>query len=220
MAPRRHVGIPIITLGLAAWIVAVLAGAALVDPQAASRVCQWVRGIYGVAVASISSANQRVDAAAPTSPGAAEPELPVSRTEGQGGGSSGEEDLVVQEQSVGSAAPRPSAPAPKTCEGAIRAYRESVMAGDGGPPRPVREGTYAALLHNGVYLRECDVGDELGVDVCATIQHGKIVGVTVQTTPHRPRIERCLDRAVRALEVGESSPDLDVSRAHFEPRWR
>lgn len=213
-------GIPIITLGLVAWIVAVLTGAALVDPAAASRWVEWARGIYRVAVKSIPSADQRIGSPASASRGSAHPAAPAPRAEGQGGGPPSEEDLVVREQTVGSAAPRPSTPAPKTCEGAIRAYRESVMAGDAGPPRPVREGTYSAMLQNGVYLRECDVGDELGVDVCATIHHGKIVGVTVQTSPHHPEMERCLDRAVRELEVGEPSPDLDVSRAHFEPRWR
>jgi hypothetical protein len=95
-----------------------------------------------------------------------------------------------------------------------------MMAGDAGPPRPIREGRYAATLQNGVYLRECEIGDELGVDVCAATRQGRIVGVTVQTTPHRRKIEHCLAQAIRAIEIDDSSPELDVSHARFEPRWR
>ncbi len=129
-------------------------------------------------------------------------------------------DLVVQEQSGGGAAATPTGPARMTCEGAIRAYRDAVLSGDAGPPRPVGRDGHAAILENGIYLRECDVGDDLAVDVCAAIREGRVVGVTIQTAPHRPAVARCLARAVLAIELEDAEPTLDVTQVRFEPRWR
>ncbi len=217
-APRRHVGIPIIGVGFFAWVVAVLAGAALLDPPAASRWWRWACELSVEAMAALRDSRPSV---APGHSGVPDDACVAAggATEPRGAGSSAP-DLVVQEQAAGGAGAKPAPAAPMTCEGAIRAYRDAVIGGDAGPPRPLRRDGYAATLQNGIYLRECEVGDEVMVDVCAAIRNGEIVGVTVQTSPHNSELARCLANAVRSLEVDEPAPELDVSHAHFEARWR
>jgi len=218
-APRRHGGIPVVGCGLVAWVVAVLAGAALMYPSEAERWYAWARDAWSSlrttsrgAGPSGESVESEVASAFPVPAGA--------DATGLAGSGPGVADLVVQEQAGGGAGTGQAAAPPMTCEGAIRSYREAVLAGDAGPPRPIRENGYADTLQNGIYLRECEVADEVMVDVCAAIRGGRVVGVTVQTSPHRPLVARCLAKAVRSLEVDEPSVELDVSHAHFDPRWR
>ena len=130
------------------------------------------------------------------------------------GGGVGPPSLVVREQQSSSPSATPQAP-PATCEGAIRAYRES----NAGPSAlPTTDSAQVAVLENGTYLRECDISQVRAVEVCAATREGQAVGVTVQTTPHLPDVEACIADAVRRLSFA-SSPRLDVSQASFRPRW-
>jgi hypothetical protein len=80
----------------------------------------------------------------------------------------------------------------------------------------VTAGRHQAALDNGSYLAACSVAEDMAVSVCAAIQWGRAVGVTVHTTPTRPRVQQCIADAVREIEF-TSEPQLDVTKSHFDP---
>ena len=59
------------------------------------------------------------------------------------------------------------------------------------------------------------VPDTMKVDICAAVQRGRAVGVTVVTRPANGRVQSCVARAVRGLRF-PSHPKLDVARTRFE----
>lgn len=71
------------------------------------------------------------------------------------------------------------------------------------------------MLNNGSYLGACGVPAHARVDVCAAVQNGRAVGVTVRLTPRAPGVERCVAGRVRRLSF-PSHPRLDVARTRFE----
>jgi hypothetical protein len=54
----------------------------------------------------------------------------------------------------------------------------------------------------------------MSVNVCAAVQNGRAVGVTVTTNPASPGIASCVAGQVRALPF-PSHPRLDVARTTF-----
>jgi hypothetical protein len=55
----------------------------------------------------------------------------------------------------------------------------------------------------------------MSVSICAAVQSGRVVGVTVSTSPGSERVRACVARAVRGLTF-PSSPRLDVARTRFD----
>ncbi len=79
---------------------------------------------------------------------------------------------------------------------------------------PVPEGVFGEVLNHGSYLELCAVPNTTGVEVCAAIQRGRAVGVTVTTAPTDPVLEKCVEVRVRALRF-PSYPALQVVRSAF-----
>ena len=124
-------------------------------------------------------------------------------------------------------APPPPAPAPPSakpvpavrissgpsCEAAQAAYREEIVIGAPRAPDLPRE-ALAAVLNSGSVLAGCGVPDSMKLEICAAIQRGRAVGVTVTTRPGSRRVSACVASQVRGLRF-PSSPHLDVATTRF-----
>jgi len=111
---------------------------------------------------------------------------------------------------VGPAAPVQHAARAKTCEEVISSYHGPST----GPDEQADKQT-AAVLNDGHYLGRCHVPDTMAVSVCAAVEHGVAVGVTVTTEPGNPAIAACIDGQVRALRF-PSSQGLSIARTTFK----
>jgi len=100
----------------------------------------------------------------------------------------------------------------KSCEAAQREY---VLSYEDGAPPDLTAGAYAAVLNRGTYLNACGVPASMAVSVCAAVQNGRAVGVTVTTKPSNRGIASCVAGAVRGMAF-PAHPRLDVARTHFK----
>jgi hypothetical protein len=100
-----------------------------------------------------------------------------------------------------------------SCEAAQNAYVEEMKIGQRGQA-DITAGQYGAILNSGQYLNGCGVPSSMGVNICAAIQNGHAVGVSVTTSPHNPRIAGCVAGAIRRINF-PSHPKLDVTRTTF-----
>lgn len=100
-----------------------------------------------------------------------------------------------------------------SCEAAQSAYVEEIKMGQK-VPADITQAQYGAVLNNGAYLNGCGVPSDMSVDICAAIQNGRAVGVTVRTTPNNGRIAACVAGRIRGINF-PSHPKLDVTRTHF-----
>lgn len=101
-----------------------------------------------------------------------------------------------------------------SCESAQNAYVEEMKMGSPQGQADLTAGQFQAVLGNGTYLNACGVPDSTSVRVCAAIQNGRAVGVTVSTSPSSPKLNSCLSGRVRAMSF-PSHPKLDVTRTTF-----
>lgn len=100
-----------------------------------------------------------------------------------------------------------------SCEAAQNAYVEEMKMGVKGQA-DLTAGQFQASLGNGAYLNSCGVPDSMSVNICAAIQNGRAVGVTVVTTPRNPGVAGCISSRVRSMSF-PSHPKLDVTRTTF-----
>ena len=98
-----------------------------------------------------------------------------------------------------------------SCEGARAKYIEDY---DKSAPPDLSAGAYGKVLNNGSYLNACGVPNSMHVTICAAVQNGRAVGVTVSTDPSDKRIAGCVAGAVRGLSF-PSHPRLDVTTTTF-----
>jgi hypothetical protein len=98
-----------------------------------------------------------------------------------------------------------------SCEGARAKYVEDY---DKSAPPDLSANAYGNVLNKGTYLNACGVPSNMGVTICAAVQNGRAVGVTVTTTPRNPGISSCVAGAVRGLSF-PSHPRLDVTTTTF-----
>lgn len=103
-----------------------------------------------------------------------------------------------------------------SCEAAIAAYKEEWTIGKSSGPRDLTAEQYGAVLNGGAYFRHCGVPGRMGVKICAAVQNGQAVGVTVTTSPRSSKISRCIAGAVRGLSF-PSHPRMDVTTTVFKP---
>jgi eukaryotic-like serine/threonine-protein kinase len=101
----------------------------------------------------------------------------------------------------------------QSCESAQAAYVEE-MSMSGGGQKDLTAGQYGAVLNRGSYFAHCGVPDSTNLNICAAVQNGRAVGVTVTAKPRDRRIESCVAAGVRGLSF-PSHPKLDVSRTNF-----
>jgi hypothetical protein len=100
-----------------------------------------------------------------------------------------------------------------SCESAQSRYVEEYKMGNMGPA-DLTAGAYGNVLNRGSYLNSCGVPSNMAVSVCAAVQNGRAVGVTVTTDPPNAGISSCVAGQVRALPF-PSHPRLDVARTTF-----
>lgn len=99
-----------------------------------------------------------------------------------------------------------------SCEAAQAKYVEDYT--QQGVPPDLSAGSYAGVLGNGAYLNSCGVPSNMSVSICAAIQNGRAVGVTVRTTPSNAGIQSCVKGQVMSKSF-PSHPRLDVTTTTF-----
>src|SRR5690606_30201712 len=114
---------------------------------------------------------------------------------------------------VGTSGGVPQLAGGQSCEGAQAAYVEEIKMAGGGQP-DITRGQYAGIMNSGTYLSRCNVPSSVAVNICAAVQSGRAVGVTVSTTPSNKSLQSCIASQVRGLSF-PSHPKLDVVRVNF-----
>jgi hypothetical protein len=140
-------------------------------------------------------------------------------------GSQGARDENIERAStrdrvLDSAQPEPAEPpslrSHPSCEAALATYEEHIDLNGPRAPADVPSAAYAAILDRGSYFAHCGVPAASAIDICAAIQSGRAVGVTVNTRPRNAILQTCIARAVHGLRF-PVHPKLDVARTHFAP---
>lgn len=108
--------------------------------------------------------------------------------------------------------PRSSLP---SCEAAAESAQETIEVGGPRGAPDLTRGTFASVLENGAYLQRCAIPARTALEICAAVQGGRVVGVSVRAQPQDSRISSCVRRAVAALRF-PSSARLDVTRTRFD----
>lgn len=107
-----------------------------------------------------------------------------------------------------------------SCESAAASANQSIDLRGGGRRAPdLTRDAFASLLENGTYLAACSIPDRIALEICAAVQDGKVIGVSVTTEPRNATISACVRRAVAALRFPNSAR-VDVTRTRFEATGR
>lgn len=108
----------------------------------------------------------------------------------------------------------PMLPSGMSCETAQAKYVEEMKMGERGQA-DLTQGQFAAVLNNGSYLNGCGVPESTQVNICAAVQNGRAVGVTVTTSPSNPAANSCVAGKIRGISF-PSNPKLDIARTTFK----
>jgi eukaryotic-like serine/threonine-protein kinase len=100
-----------------------------------------------------------------------------------------------------------------TCEQARDLYTEEINL-QGGTAPDLKAEDFAAVLNNGSYMNPCDVPSTSKVRICAAVQNGRAVGVTVLLDPPSTDIEICVAGQVRKLPFPPNAK-MDVVNVSF-----
>jgi hypothetical protein len=100
-----------------------------------------------------------------------------------------------------------------TCEQARDQYSEEIDL-QAGSSLDLQADDFAAILNNGSYLDPCEVPGASRVRICAAVQNGRAVGVTVLLDPPSPTLEICVAGRVRQLAF-PSSAKMDFVNVNF-----
>jgi hypothetical protein len=100
-----------------------------------------------------------------------------------------------------------------TCEEARDRYVEEITIG-ATPAADLTKDDFAGVLNNGAYLAPCDVPSGSKLRICAAVQSGHAVGVTVALDPPSVEIEVCVAGQVRQLSF-PANAKLDVVNVQF-----
>jgi hypothetical protein len=102
----------------------------------------------------------------------------------------------------------------QSCEAAQASYVEEMSVGGPHGQADITGGQYAAILNRGSYFAHCGVSDSAKISICAAVQNGRAVGVTVVVNPRNRGSESCIAAGVRGLSF-PSNPKLDVTHTSF-----
>jgi hypothetical protein len=108
----------------------------------------------------------------------------------------------------------PVIPSGLSCEAARAKYIEEISIGGGKGQADLTAGQFASVLNNGSYITACGTPGSMKVTVCAAVQNGHAVGVTVTTEPPNGGISSCIAGAVRRMSF-PSNPKLDIATTRF-----
>jgi hypothetical protein len=101
-----------------------------------------------------------------------------------------------------------------TCEQARDQYVEEINVGGAAQAADLKAEDFAAVLNNGAYLNPCDVPTTSKVVICAAVQNGRAVGVTVLLDPPSPTVEICVAGQVRQLAF-PAHAKMDIVNVNF-----
>jgi eukaryotic-like serine/threonine-protein kinase len=101
-----------------------------------------------------------------------------------------------------------------SCESAVARYNEEINIGGPKGPADITAGQYGAVLNRGSYFSHCGAPSSMAISICAAVQNGRAVGVTVVTNPRNGRVAGCVAASVRGLHF-PSNPRLDVTHTSF-----
>jgi hypothetical protein len=110
-------------------------------------------------------------------------------------------------------APMPHTAGAPTCEQAVENYRRAFRDSEP-PPSDSTATQYGVILNRGSYFKHCSVADTTGIDICAAVINGQVVGVTVRTQPTAPSHADCVAAAVLQLAFPPNAR-MDVARTQF-----
>ena len=102
----------------------------------------------------------------------------------------------------------------QSCEAAQASYVEEMNVGGPRGQADITGGQYSAILNRGSYFAHCGVPDSAKISICAAVQNGRAVGVTVVLAPRNRGAEGCIAAGVRGLSF-PSNPKLDVTHTNF-----
>jgi hypothetical protein len=100
-----------------------------------------------------------------------------------------------------------------TCEQARESYVEEVNVGARGQSDLTAD-DFAAVLNKGTYLEPCALPSRNKLRICAAVQNGQAVGVTVASEPSAPEVEICIAKEVRKLAF-PTHVKMDVVNVQF-----
>jgi eukaryotic-like serine/threonine-protein kinase len=98
-----------------------------------------------------------------------------------------------------------------SCEGARAAYVEDYTKR--GVPPDLGAGAFGSL-NTGSYLNSCGVPPSMSVSICAAVQNGRAVGVTVRTNPSNGGVAGCVRSQVFGMSF-PAHPRMDIATTHF-----
>jgi eukaryotic-like serine/threonine-protein kinase len=113
----------------------------------------------------------------------------------------------------GSGGPHPVLRGGMSCEQAMDTYVTELKMSGNKPD--LTAGSFGSILNNGGYVIGCGAPMSMTVNICAAIQNGRAVGVSVSTDPPNPGIASCVAGRVRGMGF-PSHPALDVTRTVFK----
>lgn len=99
----------------------------------------------------------------------------------------------------------------KSCDEALLDYEPTEKEAETKSPSA---GQYGAVLNRSTYFSHCNVPTTTKLSICAAIQNGSAVGVTVETRPYQPELAECVAKSVLGLKF-PSRPRLDVTKTTF-----
>lgn len=102
----------------------------------------------------------------------------------------------------------------QSCEAAQASYVEEMSVGGPRGQADITGGQYSAILNRGSYFAHCGVSDSAKISICAAVQNGRAVGVSVVLSPRNRGAEGCIAAGVRGLSF-PSNPKLDVTHTNF-----
>jgi len=141
--------------------------------------------------------------------------MAVDRALGSSRGRPRAEEAVVESTPRSKRRSRRARGKAMSCEAAIASYNQEWEMGGKKGPRDLSAEQYGAVLNGGGYFRHCGVPGSMGVRICAAVQNGQAVGVTVTTSPRSGKVGRCIANAVRGLGF-PSHPRMDVTTTVFK----
>jgi eukaryotic-like serine/threonine-protein kinase len=101
----------------------------------------------------------------------------------------------------------------QTCEQARAAYVEEMTIGAAGQ-QDLSADDFAAVLNQGTYLEPCAPPAASKLRICAAVQNGHAVGVTVAADPASAELETCVAKQVRNLSF-PTHAKMDVVNVRF-----
>jgi hypothetical protein len=102
-----------------------------------------------------------------------------------------------------------------SCESVLAQATDEIDMTRGRGAPDVSRDAYAAILERGSYLSACSVPGGTVVEVCAAVQQGRAVGITVVSRPFDARVNGCVRGAVASLAF-PANARLDVTRTRFD----